>query len=226
MLITLVVFSGYASGLAHSTTRALLAWSLATAAIVAADTALARRGGTAPSTPSSRKLSALSTRPARRPPGGSSPWLVLVTVAAAWEALAIDTGRRAPHLTVSALALAFRPLEAALYLLWLGAGLVYGLALAHRARPPTSGPAASGSPALARIPPFLVALLLPHSRAYGVAFWILYAASAGATEAAARLSHGKIATAEEALSLLQRNVLARVFVPLAWGYAGWHLFAH
>ena len=86
-----------------------MAWAVSCAGVVATDLILAR---------------AVAERPARPlpcvapPPPASEkrrsrlglflPWIALVLVVAAWEALGIDTGEKVPHLTISALALAYR----------------------------------------------------------------------------------------------------------------------
>lgn len=64
---------------------------------------------------------------------GMAPWLVLALVVVAWEALGIDTGRHQPHLTLSALTLAFRPMRAATLAVWTGLGLGF-VAVRLRAR--------------------------------------------------------------------------------------------
>lgn len=200
-----------------------MAWSLSTATVVAVDSVLARRRKTSPLGRPAGAGPSTSTAAARRARAGA-PWLVLVAIAVVWEVLAIDTGRRAPHLTVSALALAFRPLEAALYLVWLGVGLLYGVAAGTGRKGAVR--AGSGAPSSTRPALSLLALLLPHSRAAGVAFWVVFAGAALATEGAGRLSNGRTATATEALSALRESRGARIVLPLAWAYAGWHLFAH
>jgi hypothetical protein len=47
---------------------------------------------------------------------GVAPWLGFIVVIVAWEVLGIDTGPNQYHLTISALAQAYRPLNAALLL--------------------------------------------------------------------------------------------------------------
>ena len=60
-------------------------------------------------------------------------------VALAWDVLGIDTGPHEYHLTISALAQAYRPLNAALLLVWMLAGVGYGAA---RARAPVASTSA------------------------------------------------------------------------------------
>ena len=54
---------------------------------------------------------------------GVAPWLGLTLVVVAWEVLGIDTGPHQYHLTISALAQAYRPLNAALLLVWVLVGI-------------------------------------------------------------------------------------------------------
>ena len=56
---------------------------------------------------------------------GVAPWLVLIVVLIAWEILGIDTGPHQYHLTISALAQAYRPLNAGLLLVWMLVGIGY-----------------------------------------------------------------------------------------------------
>ena len=64
---------------------------------------------------------------------GLAPWIVLFVVALAWDVLGLDTGPHEYHLTISALAQAYRPLNAALLLVWMLVGIGYAAA---RARSP------------------------------------------------------------------------------------------
>lgn len=230
------------SGLRQSTDPAFAAWAGTLATVVAVDVSLsgsARRG-----------------RRNGPPPGGLpggrgrngglrayGPWIALILAAATWEALGIDTGRRTPHLTISALALAFRSLDAALFFVWVIAGLGFGLARA-RARPaPQPVPSAraaraeaapdrtgrshgAGAAVIAVASSRQLALLLPASKAAGVAFWIAWLAAWFLLDAAARLSGHRFADAERLLVSVSRPLAARVVLIGAWAYAGWHLFAH
>ena len=56
---------------------------------------------------------------------GVAPWLMLLLVTLAWDVLGIDTGPHQYHLTISALAQAYRPLNAALLLVWMLVGIGY-----------------------------------------------------------------------------------------------------
>lgn len=167
---------------------------------------------------------------------GLSPWVLLVTVLAAWEALGIDTGAHEAHLTISALAQAFRAIDAALMLIWMLAGLGYG---ATRARSPVAstsrraearrpGAASSGAAVVIASRPRLsaFALLLPDSRAVGVAFWISWVGMCVLADLAARHSRGHLATAEDSLRWISAPGLAKIALVGAWTFAGWHLFAY
>jgi hypothetical protein len=46
-----------------------------------------------------------------------------------------------------------------------------------------------------------------------------------ALDLVARRSRGRLASAGDVARLVGANPLANVFVALAWGYAGYHLFA-
>ena len=61
-------------------------------------------------------------------------------VALAWDVLGIDTGPHQYHLTISALAQAYRPLNAALLLVWMLVGVGYEAA---RVRAPIDGAGAA-----------------------------------------------------------------------------------
>jgi hypothetical protein len=169
---------------------------------------------------------------------GVAPWLALILAVAAWEALGIDTGPHQYHLTVSALAQAYRPLNAGLLLAWVLVGFGYEVALvrapidrghtrAHRERPrdPDHGGAfamAAGSVGVQHGAP---ALLLPQSPPAGVAFWILVPVVAVLVDWAARRSGGRIASAEEFIRFISSAPLARYALIVAWVVAGYHLFA-
>ena len=69
------------------------------------------------------------------------------------------------------------------------------------------------------------ALLLPKSRAVGVAFWVGPIVACGLVELAARRSRGRLADAEEFVRLISGPPVDNVLLIFAWTYAGWHLFA-
>src|SRR6202161_2403477 len=56
---------------------------------------------------------------------GVARWLALILAVLAWEILGIDSGPHQYHLTISALAQAYRPLNAALLLVWVLIGIGY-----------------------------------------------------------------------------------------------------
>ena len=62
---------------------------------------------------------------------------MLLAVALAWDVLGIDTGPHQYHLTISALAQAYRPLNAGLLLVWMLVGVGYQAA---RVRAPSANP--------------------------------------------------------------------------------------
>ncbi len=122
--VVLGAWCGWVSGFHRTTVAAEATWAISTVAVVALDVALWRRRP--------RELAAAWPRPgrggSRRALVGVSPWLVLLVVALAWDVLGIDTGPHQYHLTISALAQAYRPLNAALLLVWLLVGIGYELA--------------------------------------------------------------------------------------------------
>ena len=169
---------------------------------------------------------------------GAALWLSLIVIALAWDILGIDSGPHQYHLTISALAQAYRPLNAALLLVWVLAGVGYQLA---RVRTPvddtpvrkgpdaTDPPAHGGAFALAAGPVGMhtgaPALLLPQDPGVGVAFWIIVPVVAVLIDVAARHSHGRRATAEEFVRFITNARLANLALIAAWLVAGYHLFA-
>jgi hypothetical protein len=244
--LLVLAWCGWASGFRPGTRAGQYAWLVSLFAVLAADLAIYlgssghRRGwrieADQPPWP----------RPGRGGPGpalaGTAPWLALAVVVLAWEILGLDTGPHEPHLTISALTLAFRPVRTATLAVWMGVGVDFAVAWARSPAGPTpsrpdsgqagTSPVAGGagialvSGRLARhlVPP--PALLEGRSRAVGVAFWIGVLVCAAGIDLMARRSEGRIATFEELLRFISRPVGVRVFLVLAWTYAGWHLFAH
>lgn len=174
---------------------------------------------------------------------GAAPWLVVIAVAAAWDALGIDTGPHEYHLTISALSQAYRPFNALLYLVWMFVGIGYAAA---RARAPlgTSGLHASvdrsieseprgGTPSCAAgLAPVSAsghsltpALLLPSNRPAGIVFWVGLLVVAVAVDLVARRSAGRLAMAEEFARFISTATVANVALIAAWAFAGYHLFA-
>jgi hypothetical protein len=163
---------------------------------------------------------------------GVSPWLVLTLVVLAWEILGIDTSAHEPHLTISALTQAFRPLNAAFMLVWIFVGLGYGAARARAPRMPlelTVDPAEeteiSDGTTSRGLPAVVPALLLPASRSAGIAFWLGFVVIALIIDLVARRSGGRLATAEELVRFVTTPILANGFLIIAWIYAGYHSFA-
>jgi len=174
-------------------------------------------------------------------------WLALVVVVLTWDVLGIDTGPHQYHLTISALAQAYRPLNAGLLLVWMLLGVGYSAA---RARAPRSGPGAdaftgSGTPeagpdeaenrttlsvgvvGLAAHPGRVAmpGLLLPSSVPVGIAFWVAVPVAAVVIDVAARRSAGRMATGEEFVRFISTAPWAKVLLVAAWLLAGYHLFA-
>jgi hypothetical protein len=239
LAVALVAWCGWASSFHRSTTPAWITWALSLAAVVAMDSLLWRgrhhRRISVYLPPTGTDWPGPDHRDATHALQGVSPWLALALVVTIWEVLGIDTGPHEPHLTVSALAQAYRPFAAALLLIWMLVGLGYGVA---RAKAPVDwesakrspGPARDAPPMAAAVgtqhPALMPALLLPSSRAAGVAFWVGLVAVCVLVDQAARRSCGRVATAAELIRLISRPRAANVVLAVAWAYAGWHLFAY
>ena len=240
--LALCAWCGWASGFRRSTAPAVATWAVSFLAVVVVDLLLWQGGhGRGPTLVLQRGGDPWPRRdraPARRARTGTAPWLGLVLVVLVWEILGIDTGTREPHLTISALAQAFRALDAAMLLLWILAGLGYG---AVRARAPgrraparTDDGSGTRSPLAALFvllprdvpsPHRVPALLLPPDRPAGVAFWLGVLVAACGIDLAARRTRGRMATAEELLRWTTASRLGNVAAVSAWTYAGFHLFA-
>lgn len=229
--LALCAWCGFVSGFHRSTTPARVTWAVSLVAVVLIDLLLglrARRGwgGGAPPPRTDRGSIAEG-----RPKGGelrrTGPWLALALVVVAWEALGIDTGPHQAHLTISSLTEAYRPLNAATLLVWILVGVFYGVVRAKVKRSATAVSKGPGAPVAAvGLHAGAPGLLLPGSRAAGVAFWACVLAAAGLVELVARRSSGRLATGEELLRLITTPVAVRAVVVVAWAYAGYHLFAH
>lgn len=215
---------GWVSGFHRRTAPALATWLVTLAAVVAVDVLLwqGRHGRR----PGWRVEPVAEPWP---PPGargrhpaliGTVPWLALVLIGTAWDVLGLDSGPHQYHLTISALSQAYRPLNAATLLVWIVAGVGYGLA---RARAPLPHPprATGANPVLAAAP----ALLLPPDPLLGVGFWLGLFAAGVALDVVARRTRGRIAAAEQLLRFVTAPLAANVVLVLAWAYAGYHLFA-
>lgn len=232
---------GWVSGFRLGSVPAKVTWAASLAAVVVVDLSLwAGRQGW----PGGLRLYRAAQpwpRPGREgwksTVRGTLPWTGLVLAAATWEALGIATGTHVPHLTVSALAKRYRPLDAVALLVWIGVGVVYGVA---RARAVVGGAsterAGSGEHGTGAVPmfasvgtvhlPMVPALLLPAARAVGVGFWAAWAAAWLIVEAASHATSGRLASTEDLVRFLTRSKAVDVVLVAAWTYAGWHLFAH
>jgi hypothetical protein len=242
----LVAWCGWVSGFRRNSTAAEITWVVSLAIVVAVALLfwLGRRGAASgwdigmaaePWPRADRGGSRLALR-------GVAPWLGVIVVAAAWDALGIDTGPHQNHLTISALSEAFRFLNALLLLVWMLVGIGYAAARARaptgaRRRRTTSGrrletdgrggaalcvaglaPGGAGHP-------LTPALLLPSSRPVGLVFWVGLLIVAVAVDFSARRSAGRLATAEEFARFISTAAAANVALIAAWAFAGYHLFA-
>lgn len=235
--LALCAWCGWVSGFHRGTAAAGATWVVSLAGVVVADLLLWQgRNGRQPG---------IRLDPAGLPwprPGrggrlalaGISPWLGLTVVVLGWEILGIDTGRHQPHLTISALTQAFRPLNAAMLLVWILVGTGYGVA---RARAPlatasrssdgkgTDGTSRHASLVLFHAPATAPALLLPASRSIGVSFWLGVLVVGVLIELIARRSRGRVADAGELLRYVTAPPVVNVVLVVAWIVAGYHLFA-
>lgn len=239
--VVLAAWCGWVSGFHRTSGAAEATWVVSTMAVVATDVALWRRRACVPA-------AAPWPRPgrggSRRALVGVSPWLVLLVVTLAWDVLGIDTGPHQYHLTISALAQAYRPLNAALLLVWMLVGIGYGMA--RRRVPdggggdgggdgggggdiddlPGTGARGVGVAGLATHPGAVApGLLLPSSPPAGVAFWVAVPVVAVAIDVFSRRSAGRFATAEELVRFTSTARWANVLLIAAWLVAGYHLFA-
>ena len=242
-LVGLCAWCGWASAFHRTTTASEITWVCSLAAVVLVDVALWRgRRGLRPGwrlEPDGEPWPRPGRGGGRSALRGTAPWIALFLVALTWDVLGIDTGPHQYHLTISALAQAYRPLNAALLLAWMLAGIGYEVALARApadaantpgagatAEPdrPEAGAAMGGMVAVAghRVAP---ALLLPQSPPAGVAFWVAVPLAALLVEWAARRSDGRVATAEELVRFVSTPRTAKVVLVAAWVVAGYHLFA-
>jgi hypothetical protein len=240
--VALCTWCGWVSAYHRTTAAAEITWVISLGAVVAVDLVLwrgreGRRFGW--------KLRAVADPWPRPGRGGGplavrgvAPWILLVVVALTWDVLGIDTGPHQYHLTISALAQAYRPLNAALLLTWMLAGVAYEAARARApaARIPTtavdpdsdgSGPGAALSAGMLTLGghPVPPGLLLPSSPPVGVAFWIAVPIAGVLVDLAARRSNGRLANAEEFIRFISTSTAANVALIAAWVFAGFHLFA-
>jgi hypothetical protein len=240
--IAACAWCGWASGFHRTTGAAEVTWLITLAAVLLIDLAL-WRGRTAD--PWGWNIEPVREPWPRRGRGGSgpalrgvTPWLVLVVVVVAWEILGIDTGPHQYHLTISALAQAYRPLNAGLLLVWVLIGIGYEAARGrvplgdsgsadHESPPQAPGHGGAFAMAMGTVEAHhgAPALLLPQSPPAGVAFWIAVPVAAVLIDVAARRSRGHSATAEEFIRFISTSRLANYTLVAAWVFAGYHLFA-
>ncbi len=240
--VALAAWCGWVSGYHRTTFAAELTWILTLAAVLLIGVALRRGKSGRPPGWHLEPVGDPWPRPGNGGGGpalrGVAPWLTLIVVVIAWEILGIDSGPHQYHLTVSALAQAYRPLNAALLLVWVLVGIGYEVA---RARAPIEEVRAlrdaedpdvpgAGTALAATMTPFgghhaLPALLLPQSPPVGVAFWVAVPIVALLIDLTARHSDGRRADAEEFIRFVSTSVVANVALIAAWVFAGYHLFA-
>jgi hypothetical protein len=251
-VVVVCAWCGWVSGFHRSSNSAVVTWPFSLVAVVVIDILLWRgRKGLDPG---------IHLEPVRDPwprPGrggtvrafeGVSIWLVLTLVVLAWEVLGIDTGKHVPHLTISALTQSFRPLNAAMLLVWMFVGVGYGAARARAPVGSDSGPEGperegdgavpgagglEGGNVLTGVVPVVAhgavvvpALLLPASRPAGVSFWLGLVVAAVVVDQLARRSSGRLANAEELVRFITTPMAANALLVIAWAYAGYHIFAH
>jgi hypothetical protein len=246
LALGILAWCGWASGFRVGTRASQTVWGISLAAVLLAALAIYagsrgyRFGWRVEPAPEPWPRPGQGGR--RRALAGTATWLALAVIVLAWEILGIATGPHEPHMTISALSLAFRPMRAFMLAVWMGVGVSFAGA---RARSPAipidrrggdgrtgSPPAASagglalGSTHRLRHAAPLLALLEGRSRAVGVGFWIAVVVCAGGIDIVARRSAGRIANFEELLRFISHSVVVRLFLVVAWVYAGWHLFAH
>jgi hypothetical protein len=146
-VVALGAWCGWVSGFHRTSGAAEITWVLSTAAVAAVDLALWWRRNRVPAMGSRVEP---WPRPGQGGAGralvGVAPWLALIVITLAWDVLGIDTGPHRYHLTISALAQAYRPLDAALLLAWMLGGVGYEVA---RLRAPDLR--APGGPAVAHV---------------------------------------------------------------------------
>jgi hypothetical protein len=240
--IAACVWCGWASGFHRTTVGAEVTWLVTLLAVVLLDVATWR--GRSSDGRLGWRLEPVGSPWPRPDRGGSrpalcgvAPWLALIVVVLVWEILGIDSGPHQYHLTISALAQAYRPLNAALLLTWILVGIGYEVARARAAIDPRApgheqnqSPTqprgafvmAVGSAGVHHGPP---ALLLPQSPPIGVAFWIAVPIAAVLIDWSARRSHGRRASADEFVRFISTSRLANYALIAAWAFAGYHLFA-
>ena len=232
--LALGAWCGWASGFHTDSAAAVTTWCVSLGIVLCVDLSFRSRnsgpGGEGPWLVPAEPW----PRPGRGGPGpalrGVSPWLLLIGVSAAWDVLGNDTGPQQAHLTISALAQAFRPVSAALLFVWMLVGIGYGVARVRR--PPVAPPdAGAASHELAAVILPLggrhdsLALLLPSSRPVGLLFWGAACAAAIMIDQAARRSRGTFATSGDFGRFTSSAAWANILLIAGWTFAGFHLFA-
>jgi hypothetical protein len=233
---------GWLSGFHRTTAPAEITWLITLAVVILVDVALWRgRAGLR----LGWRLQPVSEPWPRKDRGGSgralsgvAPWLVLIAVLLTWEILGIDTGPHQYHLTISALAQAYRPLNAGLLLVWVLVGVGYeaarvrapidsNLAEPDETQPHAPEHGAAFTMALGSVGAHHggTALLLPQSPPVGVVFWVAVPLAAVLIDWSGRHSEGRRASAEEFIRFISTSRIANYALIAAWGFAGYHLFA-
>lgn len=232
--LALCAWSGWVSGFHTDSAAAVATWCVSLALVVGLDLALWSRRHRRDAAGCGLSRAEPWPRPgaggAGRALHGLSPWLILIAVAAVWDVLGIDTGPHQAHLTISALAQAFRPVHATLLFLWLLVGIGYALA---RARAPRTMPPAAPSAPQVLAGVFVPlhgrsttpALLLPANRPAGLLFWAAVCIAGIVVDQKARRSQGVFATAGDVVRFLSTSLPVRFLLIAAWVFAGYHLFA-
>ena len=139
--VVLCAWCGWVSGYHRTSTNAEITWAVSLAAVVIVDLALWRGRSGRRFGWRIESVREPWPRPGRGGNGaalrGTAPWLTLILAALAWDVLGIDTAPNRYHLTISALAQAYRPLNAAVLLVWVLVGVGYEVA---RVRAPAGEP--------------------------------------------------------------------------------------
>jgi hypothetical protein len=232
--VFLCAWCGWVSGFHTDTWAAVVTWLVSLATVVAIDLSFwrGRRGGSVK--PADEPWPRPGRGGSRRALEGVWPWLALIIVAAAWDGLGIDTVPHEAHLTISALAQTYRPMNAALLLAWILVGVGYGAAGARAPAGPAHPTEEEGHGGAALLGVGVVpasvhaagpALLLPSSRPVGVVFWVAVPVAALVIDFVARRSGGRMAKADEFVRFISTAPAANVILVVVWVFAGYHLFA-
>jgi hypothetical protein len=232
--VLLCAWCGWVSGFHTGSAAAVATWLVSVAVVICIDLTLWSRNHRPEGQISNLSRAEPWPRPGNRGavPAlcGLSPWLILIALAAAWDVLGIDTGPRQAHLTISALAQAFRPVNAALLLVWMFVGFGYGVARARAPRTTSpGGPAGPHAMAGFLVPlrgrSSVPSLLLPSSRPVGLLFWGAMLVVGLLVDQAARQSSGRFASSGDLVRFTTRALPMRIVLITAWVFAGYHLFA-